>query len=256
MDNKQKISKQSEVIDLLHVFKTLIKRLWAILLITVLVGGLAFGYTALFVKPKYSASVMLYVNNSAFDVGNVSISASELSAAQSLVDTYVVILNTRTTMEMVKEDTGVTDSWQKLLTMIQADAVNGTEVFKVTVTSTSPEKAAAIANSIAKVLPDRVESIIEGTTVEVVDAAIVNKTKVSPNITKNTVIGLIAGFIIGCAFFAFFAILDDTIRSEDHVIENYDLPVLAKIPNLLTENKGYYGHSYYNDYAKEGEANE
>ena len=46
---------------------------------------------------------MMYVNNSSINVGSTQVDLSDLSAAQSLVETYIVILKTRGTLEQVIE---------------------------------------------------------------------------------------------------------------------------------------------------------
>ena len=88
MENKQFNNREEYTIDLLYLAKALVKKAWFLILMGIIVGALAFGYTSNFMTPMYSSSVLLYVNNSSLSLGNVSISASELSAAQSLVDTY------------------------------------------------------------------------------------------------------------------------------------------------------------------------
>ena len=102
----------------------------------------------------------MYVNNT--QDASKPISNSELSAAQSLVDTYVVILNSRTTLDQVRAAARVTYTDRELQKMIQAQAVNSTEVFEVTVTSEDPQEAQKIANTIAQVLPSRISSVVEG----------------------------------------------------------------------------------------------
>lgn len=255
MERQEKNNKDYYVIDLLQILRTLWKRAWAILLITILFGVIAFGYTVLFVAPKYSSSVMLYVNNSSFTVGgtSVSISASELSAAQSLVDTYIVILNTRTTMEEVIEKTGVDRSYGELLGMVKPAKVTGTEILRVTVTSESATEAQTIAAGIAEVLPGRIEHIIEKTSMRIVDGAVVNHSKVSPNTTTNTAIGMLIGFVASCLLFIVISLLDDTIRNEDYIAQAFDQPILSKIPNLaFDESKRSY--AYYRSYGAKPEA--
>jgi capsular polysaccharide biosynthesis protein len=253
MERKEKNNKDYYVIDLMNIVKSLWKKAWAILLISVICGGLAFGYTALFVKPMYSSSALLYVNNRSISLPStgVSISAGELSAAQSLVDTYIGILRTRTTMERVIEETGTTHSYGSLLRMISTSAVTGTEIFRVTVTCEDPYEAEKIANGITAVLPERIENIVEGTSMKVVDEAIVNTSKVSPNNTTNTIVGVLIGFVLSCALFTIITLMDDTIRDEDHIVQTYDTPILAKIPNLMFEDSkrsyshyGRYGYGY------------
>ena len=246
MENAKKSSHDYYEIDLLHILKYLWRKAWIILLIGILVGGLALAYTAFWVTPQYSASVMLYVNNSSFSVGSVSITASELSAAQSLVDTYIVILNNKTTMEEVAEKTSTNHTAEALMRMVEAEPVKGTEVFRITVTTDDPYEAAEIANCIAEVLPLRVDEIVEGSSTKLVDDAEVNTQKVSPSITKNTVIAVMIGCLLACAVLAVVSMFDDTIRDEDTLIQAYDLPILAKIPDLTSESVGHgYRYSSY-----------
>jgi len=96
-------------IDLLRLIQALWRKAWLIILVTAIFGIAALAGTALFVKPTYKAEALMYVNSSNISVGStkVSISQSELNAAQTLVDTYIVIMNTRTTLEDVIEQTGV-----------------------------------------------------------------------------------------------------------------------------------------------------
>lgn len=258
MEKNTSVRKDSEVVDLLHVFKTLVKRAWAIALIMIIVGALAFGYTSLFVKPKYSSHVDVFVKTSSIDVGGIT--AANLSASQSLVNTYIEILKTRDTMEAVIENLRENPetkelaekyTWSQLLSIVSAESSSETEIFEITVIAEHSTDALYIARSIAKVMEDRVAYVFEDdATLKVVQEAEHYPTKVSPNITKNTLIGALVGFVLGCAFFAFFAILDDTIRNENQVIEMYDLPILAKIPDLNTSSKGYGSGSYgsYNGY--------
>ena len=257
MENNTKHKGQDYyVVDLMQIARALWRKAWLILIIGFLIAGITLLYTAFFVTPQYSASIMLYVNNKSFSIGStsVSISASELSAAQSLVDTYIVIMNTRTTMEEVVARTGLNYTPQQVMSMITTHPAEGTEVFRVTVTTEDPYEAALIANCIAEVLPLRIEEIIEGTSMRIVDDAIVNTTKVAPSITKNTAIAFVLGCMAACVLFAIFVMLDDTIRGEDNLTDAFDLPVLAKIPDLVfdesQEKRGYYYKRHGYGYGK------
>lgn len=245
MNNK---TNEYYTIDIVHIAKTLKQRIWVILLCGLLVGALGFTLAAFVIAPTYSSSVMLYVNNS---LGNkdFSISASEITAAQSLVKTYREILINHTTLEMVIEKTGVSYTYQELYDMIEAESAGDTEIIKVTVTATDPYEAAKIANGIAEVLPIRVGKIIEGATMEVVDTAIPELEKVSPSITIYTAVGMALGLILSTLALIVVALSDGTVHDEDYVLNNYEHPVLAKIPDLMDEGDKHYG--YYYRYGKD-----
>ena len=56
----------------------------------------------------------------------------------------------------------------------------------------------------------------------------------------------------GWVYLVIFALMDDTIHDEDYVLQNYDCPILAKVPNLLNSGSKHYGYYYQaKDKAKE-----
>ena len=169
-------------IDLLRLAGALWKKLWLIVLVTLLCGALAFGYTFFLVTPLYKATAMMYVNNSAISVGSakVSISAGDLAASQSLVDTYTVIF---------------------------AD-------------------------------------IVEGSSVKIVDYAIVPAEIASPSYTRNTALGMLAGLVVIAAIICLREIFDEKLHSEDDITQRYQLPILAVIPDLAYSGAGAYRSDY------------
>lgn len=239
-------NKEYYTIDLLHIFSSVWKRIWVVILSGILAAILGFCYSSFFITPQYSSSIMLYVNNSSVSIGSASfsISSSEITAAQSLVKTYTELLKNRTTLEAVIEKSGVDYTHEELNKMITASSANETEILKVVVTCDDPYIAAKIANCIAEVLPIRISEIIEGSSMAVVDSAIVDLDKVSPSITKYTAIALVLGVLISLIVLIIMAMLDDTIHDEDYILQNYKYPILAKVPDLM--ESGSKSYSYYN----------
>lgn len=235
------------VVDLSHILKVLWQRIWVIGIVGVLVAVIGFSVSAFLIPPTYSSSIMLYVNNSSFNVGDIgfSISSSQLTAAQSLAKTYTVLLKNRTTLERVIDETGIKYNWEDLDEMIETETVNETEVIRITVTSKNPYEAENIANGIAKVLPQRIAEIIEGASMEVVDSAIADTEKVAPSIAMYTVVGFLLGVILSVMVFVIMALMDNTVHDEEYVIKTYDYPILAKVPDLLDAGSSRYGYAKY-----------
>lgn len=233
-------------IDLLQLLRAMWRKAWAIILAAVIGGGIAFSYASFLITPLYEAEAMMYVNNTSFSVGSTSfsISSAELSAAQSLVDTYIVILESRTTLNEVIKATGVNYSYEKLKSMLAAKPVNSTEVFSIAVTSDDPQEAELIANAIVDILPNKIADVVDGSSVRVVDYAVVPSGKISPSITRYTLIGIIIGIIASCGVIIVLQLNDTLIHDEDYLIDTYNLPVLAVIPDLSDDSKGGYYGSY------------
>ena len=240
-------TKEDEVeIDLVRLFRALLRRIWAIILAAAICGGAALAYTALLVPPLYKARTLMYVNNTSLAIGDakLSISQGDLVAANHLVDTYRVIMKTRTTLEDVIEKADLHYSYEQLARMIEAEPVEDTEVFYIEVTSSDPQEAEVIANTVAQVLPEKIASIVEGTSARIVDYAVKPARKASPSLTKNTMLGILAGTLLACGVIVILELMDDEIHSPDYLMETYDLPVLAVIPDLSSNAGSGYGYGY------------
>lgn len=244
---------QQDSIDLLELAKVLWKNILAIALVAVLLGCGAFGYTAFMIPPQYQATASLYVNNSSFSLGNTSfsISSSDLTTSNSLVSVYLYILKSRTTMEEVIKAADLTYTPEQLSHMISATGVSSTGAFEVTVTSTNPTEVELIANTIAQVLPDRIAEIVDGTSVRIVDYAIIPSQRSGPNIVKNTAMGILAGAFLAGAVIVLLNLLNnrskEMIKSSDDLHAIYPgISVLAMIPDMrVPEKKNGYYSSYY-----------
>ena len=244
-----KSTNDEEYIDLVEVAKILWKYAVVILLVGILFAALLFFYAQFFVSPRYEANALFYVNNSTFSLGSaVRISTGELSAASDLVDTYVAIMQSRANMEQVIEESGVNYTYEQLREMVSAKAVNSTGLFRVTVNSSNPEEARTLANTIAVILPDKISDIVANSSVEVVDYAVTPHTRVSPSYIKYAAIGLLAGIVLASAVVLVISYFDDVIHDEDYLLQGFDAPILATIPDLTAKTNKKYG--YYGAYAQ------
>ncbi len=231
-------------IDLLKVAQVLLRKVKFIIAITLLAAAATFGVTYFLITPMYTSTAMMYVNNSSFSLGNTSFSISqgELTAAQGLVDTYIVILKSRTTLEEIIDQCSLEYDYEELYDMIESEAVNSTEIFSIDVTSESPQEAEKIANTITQVLPERIASIVDGSDVRIVDYAVIPSERTSPSYTLNTVIGALVGFVLAAAIVILRYLFDDQIHEEDYLTQTYPgIPLLSVVPDMLSsDNKGHY----------------
>lgn len=243
-------------LDLFQWLQALWRKAWAIALAAVIGAGVAFSVASFIITPLYEAEALMYVNNSSFSVGNTSfsISNSELSAAQSLVDTYIIILNSRTTLNDVIEEAKLDYSYDELKEMLHAEAVNGTEVFSVKATSDDPAEAERIVNTITRVLPGTISNVVDGSDVRIVDYAVIPAEKAAPNVTIYTAIGLLLGFVLMCLIITIQEMTDTLIHNEDYLLDTYELPVLAVVPDLMTSKSSGYYSAYYSSDSKEAKS--
>lgn len=236
MDNKE--TQNGWEIDIRHILSVVAKKLWMILLAGFLTGSIALGYAMFFITPTYASSVMFYVNNQYPD--SPGFSSSQVTAAQELARTYMVILETRSVLEEVNTVAGLNYSYGQLRSMVSAEAVNETDVFVVTVTGTNSYDAYLLANALEQVLPAKINSEVDGSALRMVDGAVQNNNKVGPNYSKYTFLGAAAGVIISLLIIVVTDILDSTIHSEEYLTAVYgDVPLLAVIPPIGSDKYGY-----------------
>ena len=205
-------------VDLWCVIKRIWRYPWAIALAGMLSAALGFCYASFCIAPTYESSVMLYVNNHSASDGTIS--SSQISAAQSLVDTYCEILNSRTTLERVVEKAGVFYEYDEISDMIRADSANGTEIMRVTVTAKDPHEAARIANAVAEVLPVRISEIVDGASMKLVDGAVPNQNKVSPSVTSYTAIAFMLGALLAAGTVTVLALTDRKAWGEKRTVSS------------------------------------
>lgn len=249
MDEKTLHNNNDEIeIDLKRLLDALLDKAWLIAIVSVLCAVIAFVGTFFFITPQYQSAAMFYVNNSDISVGTATLSleASDISASRGLVDTYIVILKTRETMLDVIDYAGLDLTFEQINGMVAAEAVDETEVFRVTVTNADPMQAEQIANAIAYILPKRIATIIEGTSAKVVDAAVVAARPSSPSYTRNTMLGFLIGVVLSAALAVLKELMDITIRSEEDITRSCVHPVLASIPDMEVSSKGGYYYGYGN----------
>ena len=255
MEEKNVNTEEFEI-DLKRLVSALINKAWLIGIAAGVFAVAVFLYTLFFVTPLYESSAMFYVNNSSLSLGEatLSISSADISASRGLVKSYIVIMNTRETLNDVIDYAGVDRTYGQVKKMISAEAVDNTEIFRVTVTGPDPQEAEKIASAIAYILPKRISSIIEGTSAQVVDSAVVPLSPSSPSYTKNTMIGFLAGLVLSAALVILRELMDISIHSEDDISDSCRYPVLASVPDMEVHGKGgsYYGYGKKSAYDKSG----
>ncbi len=253
MDNNINKNDILTEIDLMRIVKALLSKAWVLVISAVVCAVSAFVYTTNFVTPLFKSSALFYVNNSSVSVGSasLSISSSDIVASKNLVNTYIVILNSRACLNDVIDYANLDYTYGELKGMISAADVNETEVFKVEVTSANAEEAERIANAIAYILPKRISSIVEGTSAKIVDYAVVPSAPSSPSTSKNTLLGFVIGILLSAAVIVVIQVFDVTIRSEEDIERRCKYPILTAVPNLnsnkhkkKTRNDKYGYYSY------------
>ena len=222
-------------------------RVWLIIICTVVGAAIAFASTIQFAVPKYKANVSIYVINNG--------TASGLAAAQSLVATYIEILKSRPALEKIIEEADLDMSTGKLRGMISATSKDGTEIFDVSVISTNREETVVIANAIASVLPDVLSAVVDKSSVKVIEPADGSDVQISPNLSQNTILGGVVGFLLCAVLIVLKFLFNPYVKTEEDISKVYNLPLLAVIPVVSTRGKKGKRYRSYRTYGNYGHNN-
>lgn len=246
------MEKKDEVveIDLAKLFRFYLKNWVAILAGILLCALLALGYTKFFVTPLYRAQVTVYVNNTRGGQSADSISGSNLSTAQQLVNTYVNIIKSDTVLNQVIKAGRLDCDAASLRSIMSAQQVENTEMFVVSVAHPDPEIAAHIVNTIVQVAPAKIAEFVEGSSTKIIDYASVPQHPFTPSYPKNVVLGGLLGAVAVVLFLTMRYMFDMRIKTEDDIEQYFKAPILGVIPSFDQDNSkrrnGYGGYSLPN----------
>lgn len=248
-DNTELENEQS--LDLAEIFGLLLSKIWIIITVSVIGFVLAFIFTKVFIPDTYAASFSIYIKNTTNKTVIDTLNSADITAAQSLAQTYIAILDDDAVIDEISNNLMEKYSVEELSNYFAMDEeadgsyrintrsmrscvsfsqVNETELLTITGYSTDPVMAADICSSVEAIAPDVLIRVVGAGAVESVGHAKIPKTPVSPNVLKNSIFGFMLGFILVVAFIIIRHILDNTVKSVETLKARYNMPVLAEIP--------------------------
>ena len=220
--------KAYETIDLLEVLNAVRQHILAIILTTLVLAAAGFGVSKFLMTPMYQASALMIVNTRQDITSNVT--SDQINSATKLVSTYSIILKSDTVLNQVIQNLGLSLDYQQLAERVTVSAVDDTQVMKVTVTSDNPEWARQVCEQITQISPDVILEAVEAGSVKVISKASISPEPVSPNVSRNTALGAVAGLVISVGIVFLMVLLDNKINNEEDVSKYLDLTVVGVIP--------------------------
>lgn len=253
MNNTVRTSQRSDVvqIDLLALLKACWKRIWLIILAALLCGSASYLGTRYLITPTYRTYFSAYVNNSIETGASTTITSSDLSASQSLADTAAGIIESATVLGQAADAVGLGEEDSA---SVSASVDSSSGIITVYVVAADPQLAVSYASAIAEIAAEETARIVEGSSMQTIDAPKIPTTIYSPNYTRNTLMGLLVGAFLVCAVVVLLELLNDRVQDQDELEERYGISVLGAIPDWSGLNKNpNYSYYYYSQEKKEAE---
>lgn len=235
-------------ISMVQFFKKMLSMLWLIILITVILAGSVGLCSKFFITPKYTSSAKMFVSNRT-DMSSGTISSSDISARTSLAKTYAQIIKSNTLMGKICDKMNqykaldgyaflneVKYTPEELSKLVRVAAINGTEVFTVSISTEDPQASQFIIQSITEYLPDIVDEKIKSSSVTLIDEATLPVTPSSPNILGNIIISALIGLVASSTVIFIIFVTDTVINTEEDLTKNFDdIAILGSIPIIDAE---------------------
>lgn len=226
--NKMDYENDEITIDMAELFTLLWKRLPIILLCTVAAAAISFAVNRFMITPQFQANALMIVNTRQDAAATVT--SDQINSATKLVDTYSIIIKSDTVLQQVINNLQLNLDYDELLEKVTVEAVDSTQVMRITVTDPNVEAARVICEQITQVAPNVIVETVEAGSVKVISQAAGDPIPVSPRVKRNTAICGLLGMMVCVAVIVLRMLLDNKINSEADVTKYLDLPVLGVIP--------------------------
>lgn len=218
-----------EEIDLKELFTYFwAKKLYIILIAAcALVVGVVYSFNIQ--KPMYKSYTTILLTK---ESDSNSITSSDITLNQKLVDTYREIITSKKVLGRVINNLDLDYTVGQLSSKVNVQSINNTEILKITVSDLDNRTARNIANEIAYVFNSEIIKLYNIQNIGIIDSAEISNTPYNVNLTKQLVVSSLIGLIIGFAvvFVAYY--FDNTIKSTIEVENKLDLPVIGAIPEF------------------------
>ena len=218
-------------IDVFHLFKILWKRKILIALVAIVAGALAFAYSAFIVKPEFTSTTRIYVVNR--NQGDKpGLTNQDLQAGSYLVKDYREIILSQDVLEKVTSNLKLDLSPKDLAKKVKVTVPVDTRIVSISVNDRVPEEASRIANSLREVAAEKIISITRVSDVTTLEEARPAIAPSSPNIRRNTIIGLLGGTVFTVIAVLIVELVDTRVKRPEDIEDVMQIALLGVVPNL------------------------
>ena len=220
-------------IDLREIFYALKKRIFMILAVGLLCGCLSCVYTKFFMTPVYTSTSSMLVLTKETTLSSLA----DLQMGSQLTKDYTVLTTSREVLQKVIENQELNISYKALKSCITLDNPTDTRILNVSVTYPDAEKAKAIVDELANVASSYIGDKMEVIPPKIIEDGEIPTVQTSPSMSKNTMLGLLAGLILSAGIVVVITIMNDSIKTEDDIEKYLGISTLAVLP----DRKDYIG---------------
>lgn len=243
-----------QVITFSDIWELFLQRLVGILLVTAIaVSGFAI-YNKITYRPLYQSTATLYISGDDSFEGNSSADAyNTYTLAMKVVNDCDYLLSSRSVVDQLIIGMDLKVDYSVLQSRISTNNPTNTRILEVTIEAESPNLAKQIVDRLCEIGEEKINEVMGTNYVRLYEYGTLNVLPCNA-IPKSTyiIIGALTAVItFGLCLLVF--LLDDRIRSVEHLEQLLGLSVLGDIPDANAINqKGHYGYYRGKGYGRYG----
>ena len=215
-------------VNIIRLVRIIRARWKTVIFVTSFVTLVTIILTLFVLQPVYQCNVKMFIGKSIDEDGNYS--NNDIVMYQSLMKTYVEIINTEDLIErsLSKIDSKVEPA--EVLSNLSVEAINDTQILQVTLEGKDKKEIYKILASITEEFVDTAKTVVPNGNVQVIRNAKEPQKQISPNIKINIVIGILSGVLLGGIIVFIKEFKGGSIETKEEVEEKIGIPVLGTIP--------------------------
>lgn len=233
MEREQDFDNEIEI-DLKELFLEVISYWKWIVAAAIITGGIVFAVSEFMITPMYESTSELYVLTKSTSITSIA----DIQTGTSLTNDYIVVVKGRPVLDQVIENLGLNETYKSLGGKVTLDNPTNSRVLDITVTDKDPQRAKAIADEIAEVASAYIAEKMNQDPPTIIQSAYADGDAVSPNISRNTMIGFVGGGFFAAAIVVIAYLFNDTIVDAEDVERKLGLNVLGALPLEDSEDDG------------------
>ncbi|MHC5247720.1 YveK family protein [Enterococcus sp. LJL90] len=229
-----------ETISLREIFNILKKRLALIITLTFVGLGVASVITFFVITPEYSSRSQIIVTLPQNASGTTTV--NDVNTNLQMINTYTELITSDRVIDAVQqslsEEYGYDSSTGALREAISVvQNTDNSLMFYIQALTDDPVMSQNIANVTSNIFQTTAAEVLNNTIdqISIISSAQAEMSPVSPNNTRNLLIGIVLGFILGVGLAFLFELLDRTVKDDRFVSENLEFTVLGVVPNMAAK---------------------
>lgn len=229
MENEKKLiqSEEEVEIDLLELLYALKKKA-VYLILAVIIGAAAAGaYTKVLITPLYSAKATMLVLTKETTLSSLA----DLQLGSELTNDYSILIRSNSVLNEVISALKLDMDDKELENSISIGNPADSRILEISVKNEDPKMAKEIVDELARTASAFIGEQMEVTPPKIIEEVEIPEDPISPNLSKNVLIGAVIGFLLSAGIVVLLTMMDDSIKSEEDIVKYLGISSLGSIPD-------------------------